>query len=86
MLRWKKALFFGGAVLVLAACDQSVTAPSGLSRAGGMAAAKSPTTSTTTTTTTTKKSGTQTMDAMACTDSSNALIRTGEEGGCTIQQ
>lgn len=27
---WKKALFFGGAVLVLAACSDSATAPSNL--------------------------------------------------------
>jgi len=30
---WKKALFFGGAVLVLAACSDSATAPTALRKA-----------------------------------------------------
>jgi hypothetical protein len=30
---WKKALFFGGAVLVLAACSDSATAPTALRQA-----------------------------------------------------
>jgi hypothetical protein len=30
---WKKALFFGGAVLVLAACSDSATAPTALTKA-----------------------------------------------------
>jgi len=42
---WKKALFFGGAVLVLAACD-SATAPNARVRDGGASSAlrTSPTT------------------------------------------
>ena len=36
---WKKALIFGGAVLVLAACDRA-TAPTALNRTGSTAAVK----------------------------------------------
>ena len=53
---WKKALFFGGAVLVLAACSDSATSPTALRQADAPEASLlllSPTTSTTTTTTTT---------------------------------
>jgi hypothetical protein len=53
MVVWKKALFFGGAIVLLSACDQSVTAPTSLGRVESTAAAK--TSSTTTTTTTTKR-------------------------------
>ena len=37
-MSWKKALFLGGAVLLLAACDRA-TAPNALVREGGPAAA-----------------------------------------------
>jgi hypothetical protein len=36
---WKKALFYGGAVLLLAACDRSATAPTSLVRVEGVQAA-----------------------------------------------
>jgi hypothetical protein len=42
-MNWKKAVFLGGAVLLLAACDRA-TAPNALVREGGpAAAAKAPT-------------------------------------------
>jgi len=37
-MNWKKAVFLGGAVLLLAACDRA-TAPNALVREGGPAAA-----------------------------------------------
>jgi hypothetical protein len=56
-MSWKKAVFFGGALLVLAACGDATgpTSPSALSRTGGNSAAltASPMPTTTTTTTTT---------------------------------
>lgn len=43
-MTWKKALFFGGAVVLLAACDRA-TAPNAMMRVeGAQAAAKSPNT------------------------------------------
>lgn len=57
MASWKKALIFGGAVVLLSACDQSVTAPTGLSRVESKAAAKAPSTGTKTTTLSTSTSG-----------------------------
>ena len=38
-MSWKKAVFLGGAVLLLAACGESATAPNSLVRGGGPAAA-----------------------------------------------
>ena len=40
-MSWKRAVFFGGAVLLLAACDNATapTSPSGLTRLGGVSAA-----------------------------------------------
>jgi hypothetical protein len=51
---WKKALFFGGAVLVLAACSDSATAPTALRQADAPEASLmlTPTTTSTTTSTT----------------------------------
>lgn len=48
---WKKALFFGGAVLVLAACSDSATAPTALTKADAPEASflLKPATTTTTT-------------------------------------
>lgn len=73
---WKKALFFGGAVLVLAACSNSATAPTALDQVKGSANwTLSPTTSTTTGTT------------IISTDSSSLcsgfVIRTGSESDST---
>jgi hypothetical protein len=50
---WKKALFFGGAVLVLAACSDSATAPTALRKADAPEASLLLMPATTTTTTTT---------------------------------
>lgn len=47
---WKKALFFGGAVLVLAACSDSATSPSALRQSNGAASLKLAPTGTVTTT------------------------------------
>jgi len=80
MVVWKKALFFGGAIVLLSACDQSVTAPTGLSRVEGTtAAARAPSTSTTTTKTTKR---TTAMDAGMCTDSTGVIIKTGDDPSC----
>lgn len=58
----KRALFFGGAVLVLAACDSATAPTNALSRSEGPAASaqSKPTKSKKTTTTTTTTSGTTT--------------------------
>ena len=83
MVVWKKALFFGGAIVLLSACDQSVTAPTGLSRVEGTAAAaKAP--STPVTKSTTKAAPTMTALGV-CTDSTGVIIRVGDDGGCSIQ-
>lgn len=47
---WKKALFFGGAVLVLAACSDSATSPSALRQSEGAASFMLPPMGTITTT------------------------------------
>jgi hypothetical protein len=73
---WKKALFFGGAVLVLAACSDSATAPTALRQADAPSAAwtwPTTTTSTTTSTTTTTSDTTKVIDPL-CT---GVVIRTG---------
>lgn len=49
---WKKALFFGGAVLVLAACSDSTTAPGTLRQSNTAAAVKTKSDSTSTSTST----------------------------------
>lgn len=73
---WKKALFFGGAVLVLAACSDSATAPTALRQADAPSAAWTwpTTTSPTTTSTTTTPSDTTTVIDPVCT---GVVIRTG---------
>lgn len=74
---WKKALFFGGAVLVLAACSDSATAPTALDQVKGSANwTLSPTTSTTTSTTIIKTDSSKTL----C---SGFVIRTGSESDST---
>ena len=75
MAVWKKALCFGGAVLLLSACDQSVTAPTGLSRVESNAAAK------TSSCTTKKTMGTTTTTSFG-PDCSSVVIRTGEDTTC----
>ena len=78
---WKKALFFGGAVLVLAACSDSATAPTALRQASVPAAAfkLGLTTTPTTTTTTTLEPTLPPLPVIdpVCT---GIVIRTGEEG------
>ena len=70
---WKKALFFGGAVLVLAACSNGATSPTALRQADArMATWTWETTDTTTTSTTT--SDTSTVTDPLCT---GVVIRTG---------
>ncbi len=75
---WKKALFFGGAVLVLAACSDSATAPTALRQADAPAASLilTPTPSTTSTTTTTPSNPLPRIGPV-CT---GIVIRTGENG------
>ena len=72
---WKKALFFGGAVLVLAACSDSTTAPTALRQTEAPEASYilklSPTTTTTTTTSPLPRIG------PVCT---GIVIRTGTDG------
>ena len=70
---WKKALFFGGAVLVLAACSDSATAPTALTKADAPEASflLKPATTTTTTTTPLPRIG------PVCT---GIVIRTGIDG------
>lgn len=74
---WKKALFFGGAVLVLAACSDSATAPTALRQADAPSAAwtwPTTTSSTTTSTTSTTSDTTITVIDPLCT---GVVIRTG---------
>lgn len=71
---WKKALFFGGAVLVLAACSDSATAPTALRQADAPSAAWTWTTTSSTTTSTTTTSDTTTVTDPLCT---GVVIRTG---------
>ena len=53
---WKKAVFFGGAVLVLAACSDSATSPS-LRQSSAASSLKAPTGATGTITTTADSTG-----------------------------
>lgn len=75
---WKKAVFFGGAVLVLAACSDSATSPSALRQSNGTAAAKAlPMGTTTTTSDSTDISAPRTITSPGlCT---GIVIRTGAE-------
>jgi hypothetical protein len=86
-MSWKKALFFGGAVLLLAACSDA-TAPTSLNRQRDIsAAAKSspttpiPTTSTPTTPTTTVLVDTDPLLDL-CVNSSGYVVHTGLDGSC----
>lgn len=73
---WKKALFFGGAVLLLAACSRDATAPNSLVRVeGAQAAARS----TSTKTATTPLSPTTLSISTEC---SGVVIRTGDIDIC----
>jgi len=77
-MSWKKALFFGGAVLVLSACSRDATGPSSyLAVEGAQAAAKTPSTNPPKTTTKgkTATAGEITGDGLECT---GVVIRTGE--------
>ena len=71
---WKKALFFGGAVLVLAACSDSATSPTALRQADAPSAAWTWSTTDTTTSSTTTTSDTTTVTDPLCT---GVVIRTG---------
>ncbi len=74
---WKKALFFGGAVLVLAACSDSATAPSAMRQMSAPAtAAWGLPTSTTTTSGTTLVPTPNPIIGPIC---NGFVIRTGEE-------
>jgi hypothetical protein len=64
-MAWKRALFYGGAVVVLAACSNA-TAPDGMNRKGAQAAAKTSPTPTTTTTTTTSTTSSETTLGPTC--------------------
>lgn len=75
---WKKALFFGGAVLVLAACSDSATSPSALRQSEGSASFLMPPMGTITTTTDT--SSTPLPVIGLCT---GIVIRTGAEADST---
>lgn len=75
---WKKALFFGGAVLVLAACSDSATSPSALRQSDGAASLKL--TPTATTTTTSDSTGTPLPVIGLCT---GIVIRTGADADST---
>jgi hypothetical protein len=80
---WKKALFFGGAVLVLAACSDSATAPTALRPADAPSAAwtwPTTTSSTTTSTTPTTSDTTGTVIDPVCT---GVVIRTGFDDAST---
>lgn len=74
---WKKALFFGGAVLVLAACSDSATAPSALRQMSAPATAAwgLPTSTTTTSGTTLVPTPLPVIDPIC----NGFVIRTGEE-------
>ena len=76
---WKKALFFGGAVLVLAACSDSATAPSALRQADAPPAALTLTMPMSTTT------GTVTLPPKPIIDPicTGIVIRTGVETSTT---
>ena len=68
-MSWKRAVFFGGAVLVLAACSDA-TAPNSLTKLDAAEAySKTKTTSSTTTTTTTSTTPTATS-----TDECTAMV------------
>jgi hypothetical protein len=72
---WKKALFFGGAVLVLAACSDSATSPTALRQADAPSAAWTwPTTTSPTTTSTTTSTDSLPVIDPVCT---GVVIRTG---------
>ena len=79
MVVWKKALFFGGAIVLLSACDQSVTAPTGLSRVEGKSAAAKTSSTSTTTKTNTKTTSTMNEIGLGCT---GVIIRVGEDSTC----
>lgn len=73
---FKKALFYGGAVLLLAACSNDATAPTPtLKNAGTEAFAKAPKDSTTSTNSSQSTTTTQTMSGPSC---SFYNVRTGE--------
>ena len=89
---WKKALFFGGAVLVLAACSDSATSPTALRQADAPSAAWTwPTTTSTTTTTSTNDGSGTLLPKLPLIDPvcTGVVIRTGvsdpiaPSGGCT---
>jgi hypothetical protein len=75
-MAWKKVIFLGGAVLLLAACDRA-TAPNALIREGGsLAAAKAPAAPATGT----KTPGTRTTLSAGCEGS--YFVREGGDSTC----
>ena len=61
MASWKKAVFYGGAVLVLAACSDATSPSPALNKIGGPAASY------------TKKAGTTATESSTSADSTNGI-------------
>jgi len=76
-MSWKKAVFYGGAVLVLAACSDA-TAPSALTKVNGVSASSKSTTTATSDSTTTVAPPTA---PLSC---GNAVIHVGADGEVSL--
>jgi hypothetical protein len=82
-MSWKKAVFYGGAVLVLAACDNATapTSPSALTKVNGISASAVKKTAATPTTTSSDSTTTTTSSEETC---SSYLVHVGLDGTLTL--